>query len=851
VSETRDRLAAALAAYDPAVDADHLTLAEEEREQILERFPREAWPALALTDYAIGQEDSSETFCRWIEFVAGHLGSIRGGSSGKLIIYKRKSGPGWHYDEAAYDSVESAWEAVRGQFVAAMDAADSGDWPAIEELEALKSGQALLVKTLHLYFPDRVLPIASRAHLRHYLGLIDHPEAQDTALTAVTLNRALLLGLRELDARDLTTNQLERFLYRHFAPETSARWVKISPGHRAEYWPECLAGNFVAVGWEQMGDLREFASKDEYRLAFAAAYGERYNNQPHVVAKKANELWTLMELRPGDRVVANQGKSKILAVGTVREPGYDYDPSREHYRNLVRVDWDETYAKEIPQQGGWLNTIDRVTAAQRKLIEGDGLVTPEVEDAVELDPLYQRVAEALETKRQAILYGPPGTGKTFHARRFAAWWLRKQAGDANPESVLASNETIAAVEREFSGVGLARNAWLMVANPAQWSWSRLFVDGSVDYDYRRLRRNFPKVQVGDIVFGYESGSTNRLVALARISRAFGVKQGDSEPTITLEPFRQFDGGPSYQDLASDPVLAQSEPMRNGLRGSLFALTGVETDRLLARLPDGVDDLDTDADVGSWSFTTFHASYSYEDFVEGYRPVGDAGGALVLRLEDGIFKRVCLAARVDPARPYLLIIDEINRANVAKVFGELITLLEVDKRGLPATLPQSKERFVVPDNVYLLGTMNTADRSITLLDVALRRRFAFIELMPEPERVEQAVGPLKLAEFLAGLNRQVAKIAGREKQVGHAYLMPGGVTIAEPAAFARVFRLEILPLLQEYCYEEYGQLAEILGEGIVDVDGQAIKQDLLDDPEELVQALAKRFAASAADADDAA
>src|SRR5690606_18660653 len=115
--------------------------------------------------------------------------------------------------------------------------------------------------------------------------------------------------------------------------------------------------------------------------------------------------------------------------------------------------------------------------------------------------------------------------------------------------------------------------------------------------------------------------------------------------------------------------------------------------------------------------TFHASYSYEDFIEGFRPVAAKDGNLALRLEDGIFKRVCREAQANPDKPYLVLIDEINRANVAKVLGELITLLERDKRGMRVSLPQSKESFTIPPNVYVLATMNTADRSIKLLDAA--------------------------------------------------------------------------------------------------------------------------------------
>jgi len=350
--------------YDGAADAEHLRLGEQERGQMLERFPRSAWPKMSLADYAIGQEDSSNTYCRWAEFNTPHLGSIRGGSSAKLIIYKHKNDPGWHYDEAAFDSVQDAWEAVRGQFVQAMALAGQGDWPAIEELPALRSGQALIVKTLHVYFRDKVLPISSREHLRHFLSLLGQADATAATAGAITLNQSLLTALRELSPERLTTSELERFLYRHYPPPTAAKWFKISPGSGARYWPECRAGGFICVGWDEVGDLRDYGSKDEFRAAFAQAWGAHYNNQAHVISKKANELWTLMEARPGDRIVANEGKSRILALGTVREPGYSFDPSREHFRHLVSVDWDESFAKEIPQQGAWLNTIDKVTLAQ-------------------------------------------------------------------------------------------------------------------------------------------------------------------------------------------------------------------------------------------------------------------------------------------------------------------------------------------------------------------------------------------------------------------------------------------------------------------------------------------------------
>lgn len=249
----------------------------------------------------------------------------------------------------------------------------------------------------------------------------------------------------------------------------------------------------------------------------------------------------------------------------------------------------------------------------------------------------------------------------------------------------------------------------------------------------------------------------------------------------------------------------------------------------------------DSGVPQLSMITFHPSYSYEDFVEGYKPRPTEGrGGLELELRDGIFKRICIAAASDP-RPYLLLIDEINRGNVPKIFGELITLLELDKRGISVLLPYSGETFCIPPNVYIVGTMNTADRSIRLLDAALRRRFAFIELLPDPEVLQgAAVDRLALDAFLLELNQRILKYVGREKQIGHSFFLDTeGKPITRSEDFAAHFLTEVLPILQEYAFEDYALLGQILGEGVVDTELQVIRPAVLD-PGELVEALRMNF-----------
>lgn len=242
---------------------------------------------------------------------------------------------------------------------------------------------------------------------------------------------------------------------------------------------------------------------------------------------------------------------------------------------------------------------------------------------------------------------------------------------------------------------------------------------------------------------------------------------------------------------------------------------------------------------------FHPNYGYEDFIEGYRPLTKKG-QLSYDLRDGLLKALCHDAGQSPDVQHILIIDEINRGDIPRIFGELITLLEKDKRGQEIVLPLSRETFSVPPNVYLIGTMNTADRSIALLDTALRRRFGFIELMPDPTALGTAnVAGLALGAWLMALNRRVREHLGRDGrnlQIGHSYLMDGGKPIGDFVSLARAIREDVLPLLIEYCYEDFDALIKIVGEGLVEKSEQRIHEDLFDQgsPEDLVQALLTQY-----------
>jgi len=315
-----------------------------------------------------------------------------------------------------------------------------------------------------------------------------------------------------------------------------------------------------------------------------------------------------------------------------------------------------------------------------------------------------------------------------------------------------------------------------------------------------------------------------------------------------------------------------------------------TDNPYSKLKEQFDDFKS---KGRIEFVTFHQSFSYEDFVEGIRAETNDKGELSYSINDGIFKKISIEAlfskfeevfteseslddlwgeakskniyqnkitadtlfdpniydhkklilsackiadfTVDTGEPYVLIIDEINRGNTSRIFGELITLIEDTKRAgtdeaMAALLPYSQETFIVPDNLYIIGTMNTADRSLALIDTALRRRFDFIEMMPKPSLIigddEQPliIDGIEIQKMLETINNRIEALYDREHTIGHAFFMKlkDDSTINH---LASIFRNKILPLLEEYFFEDWKKITQVLGNSGIYEDKTLTKMQL--------------------------
>lgn len=441
------------------------------------------------------------------------------------------------------------------------------------------------------------------------------------------------------------------------------------------------------------------------------------------------------------------------------------------------------------------------------------------------------------------------------------WRLREELSEALDKVDLSDVELYETSEE----TGAEHGYWWLTANPKIWSFANIKIGEEQNYtlynengNKRRVFQNFLDAKAGDTVIGYEANPVKKVVAIGRITQ-----ENDGE-SIYFEKVEGLTNPIEYQILKDSPELAKMEFFVQP-NGSLFKLTKGEFDFVMdiirednpQKQPDTVLQKYSKEDFLSKVYMTeerydvleallrnkmnvilqgapgvgktftakklayammgeiddsriemvqFHQNYSYEDFIMGYRPDGAD-----FKLTDGIFYRFCQTAANHPDKEYFFIIDEINRGNMSKIFGELLMLIEKDYRGTKATLAYSGMPFSVPENLYIIGMMNTADRSLAMIDYALRRRFSFFEMEPGFNsdgftNYQKAFANETfdaLIDQIKQLNKEITedKSLGRGFQIGHSYFCGREAAGCSDEWMRSVVEFDILPMLSEYWFDE--------------------------------------------------
>jgi len=442
--------------------------------------------------------------------------------------------------------------------------------------------------------------------------------------------------------------------------------------------------------------------------------------------------------------------------------------------------------------GGRFGQCHRAYAIISKFAEQTGLGAPQTSE-------LQGESDMIEMKPQnVILYGPPGTGKTYKV-------LEELLPPYKRAKTTESDKHADAV-REFVSTA---------------TWWEAVLYSIIDLEKKSVQ---VKELIDHPVLQMKASQSSSKNVRATIWGTLQMHARENSETV------------NYTQRQPPLVFDKNED------STWYALDNWK--EIVPVLAETIEDLRANRDSGElvvkrYEFVTFHQSYGYEEFIEGLRPITNEEGQISYEVLPGVFQRICNRAKLDPQNKYAIFIDEINRGNISKVFGELITLIEADKRvrydeqgkpcsgdnGLELTLPYSGKNFGVPANLDIIGTMNTADRSIAQIDSALRRRFEFKELMPQPEVIQGAdkngniIGDdgkgISLRKLLEKINMRIEFLLNRDQTIGHSYF----INVTTFDELVDVMRKNVIPLLQEYFYEDWHRI-QLVFKDIVNSDGKA-------------------------------
>ena len=787
-----------------------------------EKFPLESLRNMTLELYT--NLNSDDSFCYWLEFKTWPIGSIKGGSSLKFGIYRYNSIPkdgmpaiiddkyAWYAKFNCKDR-DSAFQIVRNQIATVAENAAKGNLKAIENIDL---GFAIKWKIAYIYSENKVIDLYTLPLLKaaaNYFGYSGNLDSETELNEFITSHY---------------DNQKESFY--DFCYRVGLHcWLELKD--EKKYW-------FAGYTISGISKLEDFKKDGVWKGLFRTV-------------EDAKQLQDAKSILKGDFIILKasftKGKGhdipslRIQAVGRATSDAESFNPEKEGYEGVScnieyltteAVDFEGKYAK-------YRKTIQE--CKEKKIIEFVKDLTGELtKEENSEDVLGFDIPEEIESHFES-------------EDDLNYFWL-----NANPKYWKVDTYNVGEVQSytSYSSKG-----------------------------YRRQKyKYFQAAKSGDKLICYETTPTKRIKALCEITKGLHkAKDGDEVIEFRIKERAQYQV--PWSELIKDDIFKKCELYRGGgygPQGSLFRLTKEEYNYLLGKihnLPESADvveepepeyegySFDSDPDkpfisqndfyeliqqlqhnkniilqgapgVGKSflarkiayqmmgeendthiAMVQFHQSYSYEDFIQGIRPTKDG-----FRVKNGIFYKFCRTAILHPDDKFFFIIDEINRGNISKVFGELMLLIEADKRNSKYAISltyseESDELFYVPENLYIIGCMNTADRSLAHIDYALRRRFSFIKLKPEFGEsfkyflMQSGITPSfadNVCEKLEKVNAIISTdpLLTEGKVIGHSYFCSFDKEQKEEDWWSDIMKFKVLPYIEEICFDEEEQFEKI-------------------------------------------
>ena len=766
--------------------------------QFLKRFPIEQLGYMTIEEFT--NLEKKDSFCYWLESKTSELGSIWGGSSYKFGIFKYDKTPKQDNPKYSHDNIyswssrlgktyEEAFNNVRDAIVKIAHYARNEQWEEIEKIDTL--WPVTTWKIAFLYSNEQLLPIYDKndwlVPLASHFGLTDAKKYSRTELYNYLL--------KQKGDKDLYTFYDELIdIMKTNSSDTTKRYWMYAPGENANKWSRCQEQSIICIGWEETGDLSQMNSLEECRDSLK----EVFDKPDSSFRNDGLAVWEFSHvMQPGDVVYAKQGSNNIIGRGIVKSE-YIYDPSQEDYYHTRKIEWTHVgnwVLKNIVQKT--LTDItkypDYVKKIEAMIVEGK---TEEAKEGMYNDK-YAAYIKLLLNNSNLILNGSPGTGKTYLAKQVAAQIIY----DGNvPDNFEEDTKFM-----KQSG----------------------FVQFHPSYDYtdfvEGLRPTRPNKD-GNIGFERKDGIFKEFC-----KKAISANNDSKRLPIELESERETADNQSpflkaYQKLLQD-IDSHQAVLYSDFRPSKMTEINILVVNGGIQYATGGGFRDAQPIYIRKLFEYYYShgifdikNERFNDFVEiigntlDYSYYRGIVQGLLDRTDRGATTKVPLSnLHVDwdkdynvdlSPQPYIFIIDEINRGEISKIFGELFFSIDPGYRGVKGKVQTQyqnliteddpfKDGFFIPENVYIIGTMNDIDHSVECMDFAMRRRFTFKEITAEESARNMELGA-EATERMMSLNDAISEIEGFNSSfhIGAAYFK--GVD-----DFDALWELKLAGLLKEY------------------------------------------------------